>query len=81
VPWQKRRSAGVKAFRLEDRATNQCVAESVCLVRSDAWTRNMFIGLIQKVHTLEPTFLSTASEVRTIFQRGLDTEVVKQSIE
>jgi hypothetical protein len=44
------------------------VTESVRLVGSDAWTRSMFIGLIQKVRTLEPTFPSTAFEVRTIFQ-------------
>ena len=44
----------VKAFGLEDRTTNGCVTESVRLVGSDAWTRNMFIGLIQKVRTLEP---------------------------
>jgi glycerol-3-phosphate dehydrogenase len=43
----------VKAFGLEDRTTNGCVTESVRLVGSDAWTRNMFIGLIQKVRMLE----------------------------
>lgn len=58
----------VKAFGLEDRTTNGCVTESVRLVGSDAWTRNMFIGLIQKVRMLEcPTFPRLSSEVRTIF--------------
>ena len=70
----------VKAFGLEDRTTNGCVTESVRLVGSDAWTRNMFIGLIQKVRMLEcPTFPRLSSEVRAIFffQYGLDTEVAK----
>ena len=39
----------VKAFTLEDRTTNGCVTEQVRLVGSDAWNRNMFIGLIQRV--------------------------------
>ncbi len=39
----------VKAFGLESRVTNGCVTEQVRLVGSDAWNRNMFIGLIQRV--------------------------------
>jgi glycerol-3-phosphate dehydrogenase len=39
----------VKAFALENRTTNGCVTEQVRLVGSDAWNRNMFIGLIQRV--------------------------------
>ncbi|KAH9033319.1 FAD dependent oxidoreductase-domain-containing protein [Lactarius hengduanensis] len=38
----------VKAFGLESRTTNECVTEQVRLVGSDAWNRNMFIGLIQR---------------------------------
>ncbi|KAI0297744.1 FAD dependent oxidoreductase-domain-containing protein [Russula brevipes] len=38
----------VKAFGLESRATNGCVTESLRLVGSDAWGRNMFISLIQR---------------------------------
>lgn len=70
----------VKTFGLEDRTANGCVTETVRLVGSDAWSRNMFIGLIQKVRMLEPpTFpSSTASEVASyFFQYGLDTEVAK----
>jgi glycerol-3-phosphate dehydrogenase len=66
-----------KAFGLEDRTTNGCVTEPVRLVGSDAWTRSMFIGLIQKVRALEPTFPSTASEVLTIFEHDLDIEVAR----
>jgi len=38
----------VKTFGLESRTTNGCVTESVRLVGSDAWNRNMFISLIQR---------------------------------
>ncbi|KAH9166087.1 DAO-domain-containing protein [Lactarius sanguifluus] len=38
----------VKVFGLESRTTNECVTEQVRLVGSDAWNRNMFIGLIQR---------------------------------
>ncbi|KAH9969801.1 DAO-domain-containing protein [Russula dissimulans] len=38
----------VRTFGLESRTTNGCVTESVRLVGSDAWSRNMFIGLIQR---------------------------------
>jgi len=47
----------VKTFGLESRITNGCVTESVRLVGSDAWSRNMFIGLIQRVCVLELTVL------------------------
>ncbi|EIW81182.1 DAO-domain-containing protein [Coniophora puteana RWD-64-598 SS2] len=40
--------AAVKAFGLESRVKNGCVTEDVRLVGSDAWSRNMFIGLIQR---------------------------------
>ncbi|KAG5644319.1 hypothetical protein DXG03_008677 [Asterophora parasitica] len=38
----------VKAFGLENKVTNECVTETVRLVGSDGWSRNMFIGLIQR---------------------------------
>lgn len=39
----------VKVFGLEDKVTNGCVTDRVKLIGSDAWSRNMFIGLIQRV--------------------------------
>jgi glycerol-3-phosphate dehydrogenase len=51
----------VKTFGLESRTTNGCVTESVRLVGSDAWSRNMFISLIQRVCLLE--LLSLAGHV------------------
>ena len=39
----------VKAFGLEGRVKSGCVTEQVRLVGSDGWSRNMFIGLIQRV--------------------------------
>ena len=39
----------VKVFGLENRVHSGCVTESVRLVGSDGWSRNMFIGLIQRV--------------------------------
>ncbi|KII90729.1 hypothetical protein PLICRDRAFT_106052 [Plicaturopsis crispa FD-325 SS-3] len=38
----------VKAFGLEGKVKNGCVTETVRLVGSDGWSRNMFIGLIQR---------------------------------
>ncbi|ETW81338.1 hypothetical protein HETIRDRAFT_317931 [Heterobasidion irregulare TC 32-1] len=38
----------VKAFGLEGRVKSGCVTEQVRLVGSDGWSRNMFIGLIQR---------------------------------
>lgn len=39
----------VKVFGLEGRVKSGCVTESLRLVGSDGWSRNMFIGLIQTV--------------------------------
>lgn len=39
----------VDTFGLQDRVKSGCVTESLRLVGSDGWTRNMFIGLIQRV--------------------------------
>ncbi|KAF8182337.1 FAD dependent oxidoreductase-domain-containing protein [Pholiota molesta] len=37
----------VETFGLQDRVKSGCVTETVRLVGSDGWSRNMFIGLIQ----------------------------------
>ncbi|KJA20150.1 hypothetical protein HYPSUDRAFT_43507 [Hypholoma sublateritium FD-334 SS-4] len=37
----------VETFGLEKRVTNGCITDTVRLVGSDGWSRNMFIGLIQ----------------------------------
>ncbi|KAG5634611.1 hypothetical protein H0H81_001380 [Sphagnurus paluster] len=38
----------VEAFKLQGRVKSGCVTENLRLVGSDGWTRNMFIGLIQR---------------------------------
>ncbi|KAL5482897.1 GUT2 [Sanghuangporus weigelae] len=40
--------AAVKAFGLEERAKNGCITESVQLIGSEGWSKNMFIGLVQR---------------------------------
>jgi glycerol-3-phosphate dehydrogenase len=42
----------VKAFGLESKVKSGCVTESVRLIGSDGWSRNMFIGLTQRVIVL-----------------------------
>ena len=42
----------VKVFGLENRVTNGCVTDLVRLIGSDGWSRNMFIGLTQRVRPL-----------------------------
>ncbi|KAF9474285.1 DAO-domain-containing protein [Pholiota conissans] len=37
----------VEVFRLQDRVKSGCVTDTIRLVGSDGWSRNMFIGLIQ----------------------------------
>lgn len=39
----------IKTFELEGRVKNVCVTEHLRLVGSEGWSRNMFIGLIQRV--------------------------------
>ena len=65
----------VKAFALESRTTNGCVTEQVRLVGSDAWNRNMFIGLIQRVCMHGAVLFSDSNE--KLLQYGVDTEVAK----
>ncbi|KAG6853559.1 hypothetical protein C0991_003229 [Blastosporella zonata] len=38
----------VKVFALENKAKSGCITETLRLVGSDGWSRNMFIGLIQR---------------------------------
>lgn len=42
----------VRTFGLEGKVKSGCVTDKVRLVGSDGWSRNMFIGLIQRVTVL-----------------------------
>ena len=42
----------IKVFGLEGNVKNECVTEKLRLIGSDGWSRNMFIGLIQRVRFL-----------------------------
>jgi glycerol-3-phosphate dehydrogenase len=42
----------VKVFGLEGKAKSGCVTEQLRLIGSDGWSRNMFIGLIQRAKGL-----------------------------
>ena len=41
----------VKSFGLSGKVKNGCITDTLRLVGSDGWTRNMFIGLIQTVNS------------------------------
>lgn len=41
----------VKVFGLEGKVKSGCVTDKVRLVGSDGWSRNMFLGLTQRVNT------------------------------
>jgi glycerol-3-phosphate dehydrogenase len=47
----------VKVFGLGHKVTNGCITEHVRLFGSDGWSRNMFIGLTQRVCLLELRFV------------------------
>ena len=75
----------VKVFGLEDKVTNGCITDRVRLIGSDGWSRNMFIGLTQRVRPLTARFMeripdniipSTASQqmLRNIWQRTMVIE-------
>ena len=49
----------VKVFGLKDKVTNGCVTDRVRLVGSDGWSRNMFIGLTQRVRLLTRRFVGS----------------------
>jgi len=49
----------VKVFGLENKVTNGCVTDRVRLIGSDGWSRNMFIGLTQRVRLLEVWFVES----------------------
>lgn len=42
----------VKVFGLQDRVKSGCVTEKLRLIGSEGWSRNMFIGLIQRVSSV-----------------------------
>lgn len=52
--------AAVKAFKLEGKVKNGCVTDTLRLVGSDGWSRNMFIGLIQRASTMAKTGISVS---------------------
>lgn len=47
----------VKVFGLKDKVTNGCITDRVRLIGSDGWSRNMFIGLTQRVCLLAVRFV------------------------
>ena len=65
----------VKAFGLEGKVTNGCVTDRVRLIGSDGWSRNMFIGLTQRVRLLGVWF--SKSYLTASLQYGLSTDVAK----
>jgi glycerol-3-phosphate dehydrogenase len=48
----------VKTFGLESKVKSGCVTETLRLVGSDGWSRNMFIGLVQRVRVFSSFFFS-----------------------
>ena len=42
----------IKEFGLEGKVTSGCVTKQLRLIGSDGWSKNMFIGLIQRVGSL-----------------------------
>lgn len=42
-----------------------CVTESVRLVGSEGWSKNMFIGLVQRVSFLSPSSVSVSGDLST----------------
>ncbi|KAG6880683.1 hypothetical protein C0993_005143, partial [Termitomyces sp. T159_Od127] len=63
----------VRVFGLEGKVRSGCVTENVRLVGSDGWSRNMFIGLIQRVRVM----VSSAPYTHFLGQYGLETDVAK----
>ena len=53
---------------------NKCVTESVRLIGSDGWSRNMFIGLIQRVSIYHDLCNPLSNH---FLQYGLQTDVAK----
>ena len=41
----------IKSFGLSEKVKNGCITDTLRLVGSDGWSRNMFIGLIQTVNS------------------------------
>lgn len=64
----------VRVFRSGDHIKSGCVTDTLRLVGSDGWSRNMFIGLIQRVLVFVPSW---TIDTHTHLQFGLETEVAK----
>ena len=54
----------VRVFGLGDKVTNGCITDRVRLIGSDGWSRNMFIGLTQRVRLLGARFLEPKPDER-----------------
>jgi glycerol-3-phosphate dehydrogenase len=63
--------AAVKEFKLEKVTKNEnggaCMTEKVRLVGSEGWSKNMFIGLIQRVNCLIPALSRSVSAISLPF--------------
>lgn len=67
----------VKVFGLEEKVKSGCVTENLRLVGSDGWSRNMFIGLIQRVSMMMMACVRRMVLTDAVLQYGLDTDVAK----
>ena len=74
----------IKVFGLKDKVTNSCITDRVRLIGSDGWSRNMFIGLTQRVCVLAVRFVELEPDgfrsmvspqmLRSIWRRIMETE-------
>lgn len=56
----------IKSFGLSGKVKNGCITDTLRLVGSDGWSRNMFIGLIQTVNSsFLDIYICTDSEVHS----------------
>lgn len=73
----------VKVFGLQGKVKSGCVTDKVRLVGSDGWSRNMFLGLTQRVSplitTLSLTMMDTQFNLRLKY--GLASEVAQHLAE
>ena len=56
----------VKVFGLKDRVTNGCITDRVRLIGSEGWSRNMFIGLTQRVCLLAVRFVELKPDEKSL---------------
>lgn len=70
----------VNVFGLGDKVTRGCRTAELRLVGSDGWSRNMFIGLVQRVRLVGPPSVAALPSLMLSRppQFGLDTDVAKQ---